>query len=302
MYDIALHLSGSIEGIIDLFISNENLSFNKILEVGEELIYTDDFVIDNDIVAYLNNHDLTPSNGERNVYYKTVNMPKIIEIVVNNEAKEILFEIKGDGTIDIDWDDNSPISTFSLTDKIVQIHHYFDNQIPTNRTVKIHGQVSMKQIDLQGDSLVSMYVLKPLYLERLNLKNTVINLDFVSLLNGIFQIEIHNSSISSLLPLLDCKHLMDLNLKGTNIRQKDIDNYLVELVKQYGDRRNCIVSLPTSPSGIYREPPKDSNENYVLSSGFEAIWIITHEIAWNSGGNWRFIISNDKEYAYEQNN
>ena len=58
--------------------------------------------------------------------------------------------------------------------------------------------------------------------------------------------------------------------------------------------------MTVQPSGEYREPQKDSNNRYLLTSGMEAVWVLTHEEAWNEGGAWEFII-NETTYKYEQN-
>ena len=52
IYDVALHLYGSIEGIVDLMMCNTDLSLDTTLKVGDELIYSDDFVINADVVDY----------------------------------------------------------------------------------------------------------------------------------------------------------------------------------------------------------------------------------------------------------
>ena len=52
IYDVAMHLYGSIEGIVDLLINNPELSLDDTLKSGEELEYTDGFTISPDIVAY----------------------------------------------------------------------------------------------------------------------------------------------------------------------------------------------------------------------------------------------------------
>lgn len=67
LYDVALHLYGSIEGVVDLLVSNPDLSFDTILSAGRELIYTDGFVIRADVVAYNELHGIVPANGERHV-------------------------------------------------------------------------------------------------------------------------------------------------------------------------------------------------------------------------------------------
>ena len=56
-------------------------------------------------------------------------------------------------------------------------------------------------------------------------------------------------------------------------------------------RRNCKVILDTQPSGTYKEPLKDSNGNYVITTGMEAIYVITHETAWNEAVHGALIIN-----------
>ena len=51
IYDVALHLYGSIEGIVDLLINNPGLSLETELRTGQELTYTDGFIINADVVA-----------------------------------------------------------------------------------------------------------------------------------------------------------------------------------------------------------------------------------------------------------
>lgn len=41
IYDVALHLYGSIDGIVDLLINNPGLSLETELRTGQELTYTD---------------------------------------------------------------------------------------------------------------------------------------------------------------------------------------------------------------------------------------------------------------------
>ena len=76
IYDVALHLYGSIEGIVDLLINNPDLSLETELRTGQELTYTDGFIINADVVAYNGMHGIVPSNGERHVYPKHFTLPR----------------------------------------------------------------------------------------------------------------------------------------------------------------------------------------------------------------------------------
>lgn len=301
LFDVALHLSGSIEGIVDLLINNEKLSLDTKLKSGDELIYTDDFTINTDIIAYNNNYQIIPANGEKNVYYKSIKSSKLLEIVCHQDATEMHFEISGNGTLDIDWDDNSPVTTIQLSNKLEKVLHYFDNQSYLKRKIKLHGNINIKQLNLEGMILEAIYLLCPLQIEKFNLdKTNISSIDFVQLFFGVYQINITNNTLSKLLPLAYNKNLMSLSLKNSRVSQEMIDKYLIHIVEHYEDRRNCTVTLPIPPSGVYQEPGKNENGNYIIASGFEAMWIITHEPAWNND-SWKFII-NDQEYMYEPNN
>ena len=63
-------------------------------------------------------------------------------------------------------------------------------------------------------------------------------------------------------------------------------------------RQEKSMTLTVRPSGVYREPERDDRLNYILSCGMEAVWLLTHEEAWNEGAPWRFSICGE-EYVYE---
>lgn len=69
-YDIAPYIYGAINGIVDIMINNPNLSFCDDLKSGDEHLFTDNYVINADVVAYFKMNNLTPVNGQRHVCYK----------------------------------------------------------------------------------------------------------------------------------------------------------------------------------------------------------------------------------------
>ena len=50
IFDVALHLYGSIEGLFDLLITNDWLNMTTDLETGMEIEYHEDFIINSSIV------------------------------------------------------------------------------------------------------------------------------------------------------------------------------------------------------------------------------------------------------------
>lgn len=299
LFDIALLIHGSIEGIVDLMINNPDLSLCDTLRTGDELIYTDGFVINTDVVAYNKLHNIIPANGERNVYYKSSSLPGIAGIIIKSTRTTVNFIIAGRGIVDIDWGDNTPIQQVILNDSRQTIHHCFDNLISEARQIRFFAdknQLSVTHADFTNLNPIRIFLLQPVQIESFTLMNCNLDIGFMSLLRDIYEIDITGSNTDSLLPLLELKRLMRLDLSSNTLPQSLIDEYLIALVNQHYGRRNCIITLSAKPSGDYKEPEKDSNNKYILTSGMEAVWVLTNEPAWNEGGYWKFI-TNDKTYT-----
>ena len=298
IYDVALHVYGSVEGIVDLMMNNTSLSLANVLKAGDELEYTDDFIINKGIVTYYKMNGIVPSNGERNVYFKHPSFPKLAKILIDNKKNSVEFSLSGSGKMEIDWGDNSTLQAITLSNEQQTFRHHFDNNVPGKRKIFIYGSIQVKQFDCSGFQAFSIILFQPVSVEKLTLQQARLEIDFISLLTGIYDIDITGLRCNNLLPLLNCNQLMNLNLSGINITQEVLDEYLKNLVKQYYGRRNCCITLNMKPSGEYREPVRDGNLNYILSSGMEAVWALVNEPAWNEGGYWKFIIE-DTIYTSE---
>ena len=75
--------------------------------------------------------------------------------------------------------------------------------------------------------------------------------------------------------------LQELNLLQVKFTDVSVlDNYLVHIAENYGNRRDCTVYLDTEPTDV----------------GMNAIQTIINEPAWNQAGKWKFII-NDVVYT-----
>lgn len=303
LYDVALHIYGSIEGVVDLMMNNTSLSFCDELKAGDELVYTDDFIINKDVAAYFKTNAIVPSNGERHVYFKSPTLPRLMEIHIACTRTSIGFSISGSGTMEIDWGDNTDLQTIQLSDKTEILNHFFNNNIGEKRRVCIYGEegLCIQKLDISNMEKADVYVLKPIYVERFIMKKTNTDTQFIPLLNGTFEMDLSGSGIDNLLPLLKQKGLMNLNIRDILFAKKTIDEYLIGLVKQHFGRRSCTVTMTTVPSGEYKEPQRDDNLDYIIGSGMEAVWVLTHEPSWNEAGEWKFII-NDTTYTYEQDN
>ena len=148
LYDVALHIYGSVEGITDLLVNNEALSLATKIQSGTELVFTDGYIINREVVAYYNTHDIIPSTGERAVYPKYPTLTKTIEIYVSEKLLSGSFVVSGSGVIEIDWGDNFNIERLELTDESRSITHIFDNKKRRGRKITLYMQCALKSLDL----------------------------------------------------------------------------------------------------------------------------------------------------------
>ncbi len=293
IYDVAMHLYGSIEGIVDLMMSNDELSLDSTLAIGQELVYSDDFVINADVVAYNETHSIVPANGEQHVYPKTFTKPQAVTISLNPATINVKCLVSGIGTLEIDWGDNSDTERIILTNKPIELTHTFDNKVRSKRKIRWFTDATFVQIDWSGLHPDSTILLQPLVVEELTIQDSTLSLGSLPLLQETYLLDLKGITTADLTPIIECRNLMTLNLAKANIKPTVIDEFLIGIVGKYGNRRNCTVTFPIAPTGFYQEPQHDEKTGrYILTNGMEAIWVILHEESWNEGGAWKFIINN----------
>lgn len=286
LYDVALHLTGSIEGIVDLLICNPVLSLADTLRSGDELFYTDGFVINADVVARYRREQIVPAGGERNVYPKYPSGHRRLWFTLESAQISTSFSLSGNGSVEIDWGDNSPLEAVALSSSVRHLGHRFDNTVATPRQVRIYGDFTLQSLDLSASGAHRIRLSEPLHCERFSLCGGSCPLDFAPLLDGIFRMDLSRLSCGSLLPLAECRQLMTLDLTDADVSRAAVDEYLLRLVIHHYGRRNCDLTLPVVPSGTYTEPVRDAVGCYVPATGLEAVWLLTHEESWNEGGAW----------------
>lgn len=299
LYDVALHLTGSVEGIVDLLICNPTLSLADTLRSGDTLVYTDGFVIDADVVAKYRRENIVPAGGERSVYPKYPTGVRRLWFTVDATQPTTAFALSGSGRIEIDWGDNSPLETVVLGASVRTLSHRFDNTVTESRRVRLYGDFTLRSLDLSESGARRIRLSGPLSCERFSLCGGSCPVDFLPLLDGVFRMDLRRLSCDSLLPVAECRELMTLDLSGAEVSRPAVDAFLIALVRRHYGRRSAEITLTTAPYGEYREPARDSELNYVIATGMEAVWLLTHEEAWNEGSDWVIHIG-DKTYRYER--
>lgn len=280
LYDVALHLYGTIEGLFDLLISNPTLSMTSELTYGQELEYHEGFVINPSIVSEFQSKNIIPSSGQRSVYYKQPTEDLIMIVPVSNELKYSSFKVAGEGDMIIDWGDNTDFETITLTPGAYQrqIEHYFNSEVETRR-IRIYGDTETLMLTYfdttgLGGALV---LCKPFVVDTYICTNRRLPLTGLALFRETFSLTLTGCGISSLLPIGDL-HLQTLDLRNVEFdNQSVLDDYLVYIAdgKHYDDRRPCDLFLSQEPG----------------TRGYEAMNTILGEKEWNQSGNWHFIIN-----------
>lgn len=273
IFDIALHLYGSIEGIYDLLMSNPWLTMKSEIPKGTILEYHDYFVISPGIVSEINNQQLIPANSERKVYFKKTDAPCVIQLIVPTEVIKIAFVWSGEGDVIIDWGDNSPLETIQLKSTVEEYLHYFDNNVD-NRIIKVYGDFSLRVWDTSGNE-GTLYVIRPIIVDEYISQIGKVNFEGLPLFKDTYLLDLSNRTISDLSPIYDMS-LQILDLRNVIFKYPSVlENYLTNLVTNHGNRRACTVYLSETPT----------------QTGMNAINTIINEVAWNDPNKWVFNIN-----------
>lgn len=280
LFDVALLLYGSIEGLFDLLISNEWLDMETDLLPGMELEYHDYFVVNDGIKSAMSDKNLIPANRERHVYLKHPAEDLVFLCDVDAEADSVSFVVSGSGKMLIDWGDNTDLETVQLTVTQQTVEHYFDN-VTEKRRIKVYGDYQIIKFDTSklGGALMLM---RPMIVDEYASHANSYPLQGLFLFDGTVSVDLSGCGIDNLLPIADMS-LQILDLRNVTFADISVlDDYLQYIVENYGSRRNCTVYLSSEPT----------------EKGMAAIETILGEDAWNEAGNWVFNI-NDKIYTRE---
>lgn len=278
IFDVALHLYGSIEGLFDLFISNPWLTMTTELKRGMELEYHEYFVVNFAMRQEILNNGYLPANSERKVYNKLTEQPLVMICDIEPSLESTRITVSGDGTMYIDWGDNSNLEEVVLSVNERLCEHYFDSTVDARR-IKIYGTFNLMKLDTSRLGGV-FYTVAPVVVDEFVNCSNGSSLQGLFLFDGTVTVDLQGMNISDLLPIGNMS-LQELNLKDVRFSDVSVlDDYLKYIVENYGSRRDCTVYLTEEPSSV----------------GMDAINTIINEKAWNESGKWKFII-NDKIYT-----
>ena len=275
IFDIAVELYGSIEGVFDLLISNKDLSLCTDLVPGTVLEYHSYYITNASVANAIRSNAIKIANGSRNVYPKISSKELAMYCVVSPGTKGLILKLAGSGELDIDWGDSSDIQTVRLNQQNLSVDHWYENETEDCR-IKIYGDVQLNKLDLSEFNAI-IFCTKPLDVTYLIENTNTETLEYCKLLQNTEIVSLKGLKISDLSPI-EHMHLHELNMENATFADNTVlEDYLWNIIENYDGRPGCTVYLTGE----------------VSSHAKEAMEYLTGELAWNVERRWRFIINGE---------
>lgn len=292
LFDVALSLYGSIEGLLDLMVNNPSLSIDSEIKSGDKLQYTSYYYEDQTVLQYYKSNNIVPSNRIGDIYFKEYDNIRM-QVYCPPDKKMIGFSASGEGDIYIDWGDNTEIERIVLSSTYRYYSHILTSDTTIDRRIRLFGDFKLYDLDLSNLYPNKILSFTPIQMEtiKINGATKLSGIDFMQMIDpkGLIEVGFIKCRLNDLSPLIDLRNAHTINLGYCNIGAGVMDRYLIGLVENYGIRRNCTINLvgSTLPSGEYKRPDVLLHPK----TGMEAIWVLVNEHK-ESSGPWKIILNN----------
>ena len=162
IYDVCVQLYGSVEGLLDLLISNPSLkvedygpeeligqplTMNTVLSRGVILNYHETSKINSSIVQYFDDNDIHVANGDHSITLQD-SYASTTKFVITHSSKTATIGVKlRSGSMYIDWGDFSDPEKIEDTEE-----HTFDHAFKSSdqHIIKIYGDFIAETIDFSA--------------------------------------------------------------------------------------------------------------------------------------------------------
>lgn len=158
LYDVALTLYGSIEGIFDLLTSNKDINLSTNLKSGQILNWNEEFMIEQSVSDWFKNHDVIVKNGNKSV--NNVSFSDSIEKHIISQNNAVVNEIAS-GKLDLPWGINIGTKPhFPFTHRIDETRGIFSSdgnvKFSTEEDSDFEGEVKDLNLLLQRLSAIGI--------------------------------------------------------------------------------------------------------------------------------------------------
>ena len=287
LYDVAIDIHGTVDGISDILVNNTNISVDSELFGGMKLIYTSGQTIEQDVVEQLDAMGIIPVNPIRKIYPKNQPDGKILDIYANISGSTFSF-VKSGNKFDIliDWGDNTDIERLSPSNNNGYHQFSLEDSYFGERKIRLYiNKNEESPIDItidendgvDSDIMVYQSIKSNNFVSYSNIHNT----SFLRLFDGLKTITLHKN-VDSIIPISLIESLTQINIYSKKIHPSDLDNFFISIIDNYGKRIPANININSKPSGTYKEPQKTESGEYIVQNGMEAVWLLTNEESWNS--------------------
>lgn len=149
IYDVAVQIYGSVEGLFDLLISNEGLAMDSELKEGQELVYHPVFIQNHSMLNKFANEKITLANGLAKEI-PVINLSNV-QFVMGVQARKNVTErmkIEGDGPIVVDWGDSVFEVNSLLENNMVTFIHLYTSTLMFKLFVSSDNPITA--LDIRG--------------------------------------------------------------------------------------------------------------------------------------------------------
>lgn len=271
IYDVAIDIHGTIDGISDILVNNPNISIDSEMYGGLKIIYTSGQTIEQDVVEQLDAMGIIPVNPVRYVYPKKHIDGKVIDIYSSNDDAIFSFKKSGyNSSIYIDWGDDTDIEKISpCTDFVYHQFNLTDN-IYKDRRIRIYTDKDNNSDDLnlvfEDSNHYEVILYQNIKASSFTDSSSLISVDFLRLFSGIKKLSLENTYATDLTPISKIESLIDINLPSKNIKPSSLDALFLGIINNYGQRMPATININVKPTGEYREPQRLGGKNLIIDS------------------------------------
>lgn len=328
IFDVAVDVHGSIDGVSDLLIQNPHITIDTELKSGDELTFVSGVTIDEINVSDLERLNVTPVNGDRGVYINRdkVSDANIMDMEITTGTMSFAMTIHHKKNIYIDWGDHRMMDMYYPEDGRSDIHKIFDSSDEDiNRNIRVYFDKDDElDIHVHSSDNFRSYIYEEILVDEYSNQSQLIDVGFTQLMSGVRYISLPNVSAIDLSPFIHNESWITLDISSKYLTEKTLDDFFINMVNNYPiDRVAGTIYLHNSPSGEYREPIKTSGRGayssaygksyrkpqpedipeggfkYIINGGMEAVWLLVNDPAWNNEYyKWKVVIDG---VIYEKN-
>lgn len=296
IYDVAIAVHGSIDGVADLLVNNKGLNMYDNIDAGEDILFTNVITLNKPVVDFLDGTKVVAANIGDSIKYREAPEPIVADIFVNSSDAEFMMT-KTEGDLWVDWGDESEIEFYSSENSI--IYHQFDiSTSESNEKFKIRffgkDNLSLGNLLIQSKTVERILLYKEIPLISYTDESEIENPTFISLTGGIKNVSINNATSLDFGFLGLITTIRDLDLRTKNTTSESIDSLFLNIVNNYASRLPAVIKTKIKPNGVYQAP----KDNGSPKNGMEAVWVLINSEQWNTETHkWKIEIDGVK---YEQ--